>query len=141
MEEIGYVKSINGDYALIAFQKKSGCGGNCASCKAGCVSNLVTVEVKNTLSASKGDKVKVKMESKSFYYLVFWVYILPSIMTILGTILGISLFEKYGYENYELLGALVGFILLAISFYISSRIDKKRRKNNQEDLKMVKILK
>lgn len=140
MEEVGYVKSVNGDYASVVFSRKSGCGGNCGSCKGGCSSNIVTTQIKNTLNVCQGDKLKVMMKSNSFYKMIFWAYIFPSIMFVLGLVLGITYFQNSGYNNYELLGGLVGFASLAISYVFSSRIDKKARKNNEYELQMVKII-
>jgi sigma-E factor negative regulatory protein RseC len=140
MEEIGYVKSVNGEYASVLFQRKSGCGGNCGSCKGGCASNLVSTEIKNTLNASKGDKILVSIEPSIFSKMIFRAYILPTIMTILGLIIGIELFKNAGFKSYELFGALVGFTFMAVAFIISGKIDKKTNKNNSDTLKMVKIL-
>lgn len=140
MEEVGYVKSIDNDYALVVFKRKSGCGGNCGSCKGGCSSNFVTTEIKNTLNASRGDSVKVMMKPKSFQKLIFWAYIFPSIMLLAGIFTGMTFFQNAGYKNYELLAVLVGFIFLAISYFFSSKIDKKRRKSDEFSLEMVKII-
>lgn len=140
MEEVGYVKSINGEYASVVFNRKSGCGGNCGSCKGGCSSNIITTQIKNTLNACQGDKLKVMMNSNSFYKMIFWAYIFPSITFVLGLVLGITYFQKSGYENYELLGGLVGFAFLLVSYMFSSKIDKKARKTNEYELQMVKII-
>lgn len=141
MEEIGYVKSVNGEYASVLFQRKSGCGGNCGSCKGGCSSNLVSTEIKNTANASKGDRVLVSMEPNVFSKMIFRAYLLPTIMTILGLIIGILLFKNAGFQNYELFGALIGFAFMSAAFIISGKIDKKTKKNNPDTLKMIKILK
>lgn len=140
MEEVGYVKSINGEYASVVFSRKSGCGGNCGSCKGGCASDIVSTQIKNTLNASPGDKLKVMMKSNSFYKMIFWAYLFPSIIFVLGLVLGITYFQNSGYANYELLGGLVGFASLAVSYLFSSKIDKKARNTNEYELQMVKII-
>lgn len=140
MEEIGYVKKIIGNYAEVIFTRKSACGGNCGSCKGDCSANLVSVDIENKLNALQGNRVKVMMKSKSFHKSIFWVYIFPSIMFLLGLFIGIDFFQKAGYKNYELIGGLVGFSFVGISYTISNKIDKKVRQDDEYNLEMVKII-
>ncbi|MCY6371884.1 SoxR reducing system RseC family protein [Clostridium ganghwense] len=140
MTEEGYITSIQGDYASVIVKRKSGCGDNCASCKGGCTQPSVTTEVKNTLGASKGDKVKVSIEEKALNKLVFWAYVFPLIMMAIGIGGGTSFFKGAGYENYEMLSFLLGMVLLAVSYLILKIINEKKSQNKETTLKMVEII-
>ncbi len=140
MEEVGFVKSINGDFAYVVFPRKSGCGGNCGSCTGGCASDSITLEIKNTLNVSTGARVQVGIKKSIFSKMIFWAYIFPTIMFAIGLTAGLAFFKSSGYDNYELLGAFTGFILLGLSYFFSSKIDKKVRKNNEYEFEMIKVV-
>lgn len=140
MTEVGCVKSIKGQYALVLFKRKSGCGDNCAHCGADCSGNTSIVEIKNTLNARIGDYVQVSIEAKAFFKMTMWAYVFPLIMLIIGIVLGNNYFSKLGYKNYEFLAAAVGIIFLVLSYLVLGIIDKKMSKNSKYGLKMEKIL-
>lgn len=141
MVEIGYVKSVSGKYANVAFKRKSGCGDNCANCGGSCSVPNSIVKVENILNASVGDQVQINLETKSFLKMTFWAYGFPLIMTILGVLIGNTYFPKLGLKNYEMFSAALGVILLSISFMLLSVIDKKVSSKSEYDLKMIKVMK
>lgn len=140
MTEIGYVASIHGEYASVVFQRRSGCGENCAHCKAGCEVSSVTTDIKNTLGAKRGDKVKVEMNQKAFNTMLLWVYIFPLIMLALGISIGTKTFQSMGFANYELLSFFVGILALAISYFILNKYNKRASKNADYTLQMTSII-
>lgn len=140
MTEIGYVTSIKGEYASVAFKRKSGCGDNCGSCKAGCSASSTTTEIKNILGAQKGDKVKVEMKQSAFNSMILWVYVLPLAMLAIGIGVGTNVFKNLGYENYEILSFLAGIAALAVSYLILNKVSKKTSKNSEYALKMIDII-
>lgn len=140
MTEIGYVASIHGEYASVVFQRRSGCGENCAHCKAGCEVSSVTTDIKNTLGAKRGDKVKVEMNQKAFNTMLLWVYIFPLIMLALGISIGTKTFQSMGFANYELLSFFVGILALAISYFILNKYNKRASKNDDYTLQMTSII-
>lgn len=140
MNEIGFVKGIEGDTAHVIFRRKSGCGDDCGSCAGGCSADLMTVDVKNILNASAGDMVEVSMEEKYFYKAMALVYGFPLLMLMVGVAVGNSLFAMAGIEGHELFGVMLGFLLMAISYLIISRIDKKISKNKNYNTSMIRII-
>lgn len=140
MEEVGFVKSIKGDFAYVVFPRKSGCGGNCGGCTGGCASDSITIEIKNTLNVLMGTRVQVGIKKRIFSKMIFWAYIFPTIMFAIGLTAGLTFFKSSGYDNYELLGGFTGFVLLGISYFLSGKIDKKVRKNNEYEFEMIKIV-
>ncbi|WP_040327302.1 SoxR reducing system RseC family protein [Clostridium ihumii] len=139
MEQDGVVKKINGDTADIAFIKKSGCGGNCGSCKSPCPSDIIIIPVKNTLDAKVGDKIKISVGKEAFSNMTFWAYVFPTIMTLIGLIGSMFLFKSLNFKSYEVLSVVVGIIFLVISFLISSKLNKKA-KDGSYNFKMIKKL-
>lgn len=129
MEQKGRIKKVNGDIAEVAFVKKSGCGGNCSGCKSGCPSDMILINIENTLNASIGDEVLVSIQDKTFSKMTFWAYFFPTVMTLLGLIGGIVLFKSLGMKNYELYGSAIGFIFLLLSYSLSGRLNKKSNKD------------
>ncbi|GAA0125046.1 MULTISPECIES: SoxR reducing system RseC family protein [Clostridium] len=137
MEQNGVVKRINGDIAEIAFIKKSGCGGNCGSCKSPCPSDTIIIPVQNTLDANVGDAITVSVNNKAFSSMTFWAYVFPTIMTLIGLFGGVFTFKALNISNYELFGAIIGLVFLVVSFLLSSKLNKKS-KDGSYDFKMIK---
>lgn len=140
MTEIGYITSIHGECASVVFQRKSGCGGNCGSCKGGCESTALTTEIENTLGANKGDRVKVSIEEKTFNKMVLLAYVFPLVMMAIGIGVGTVVFKGAGYANYEMLSFILGMMLLAVSYLILNVLNKKNGKNTEQILRMVEII-
>lgn len=141
MQQVGLIKSVEGKMATVQFAKKSGCGGNCGGCGAGCKGDLIFLEMENKLNLNPGDKVMVGIQKKIFSKMVFWAYIFPSVMFILGLSLGIGLFKKLGFPNFELYGSFTGFGILVISYLFSSKVDKNVNKKNEYQMEMLKKVK
>lgn len=138
MIETGFITSIRGEYALVAFKRKGGCGDSCASCKAACSTAGVTTEIKNILGAKVGDKVKVEMQQKAYNKMLLWVYVFPLIMLILGIAIGTKVFANLG--NGEIFSFLLGIAGLAISYLVLNRISKSSVKKEEYTLTMTEIL-
>ncbi len=140
MNEVGIVKEVKGDTAYIVFKRKSGCGDNCGHCSGGCSQNFSIVDVKNSLGASKGDKVEVGIGEKSLYKMTALVYGFPLVMLLAGVIFGNSFFSGLGLGNPEAYAIILGLLLLAVSYSVLRSVDKKLSKDKDYSLKMIKIL-
>ncbi|MEA4826967.1 SoxR reducing system RseC family protein [Clostridium sp. JNZ J1-5] len=140
MTEVGYVSSVHGDYVSVSFKRKSGCGDNCASCKAGCAATSVTTDIKNTLGAKKGDKVKIEMQQSAFNKMLLWVYVFPLIMMAIGIGVGTKVFKAAGYASYEMLSFLLGLAALAISYMVLNLYNKKVSNKHEYTLQMTEIV-
>jgi sigma-E factor negative regulatory protein RseC len=141
MEEVGYVTSIRGEFAFVTFKRKSGCGDNCASCKAGCAANPVLTEIKNTMGAKVGDQVKVAIKQSAYNKMILWVYVFPLIMLAIGIIASTEVFQAAGLASYELYSFLVGILALAISYAVLSKVSKKTATDRDFNLEMTEIVK
>lgn len=142
MTEIGYITSIKGDYALVSFKRKSGCGHDCSSCGGGCASAAdVTTEVRNILGAQVGDRVRVEMKQGTYNKLLLWVYAFPLFMLVFSIVVGYTVFNSLGYSNSELLSLLLGLAALSISYFVLHKISKKSAKKSEFTLQMTEIIK
>ncbi|MGF7057320.1 SoxR reducing system RseC family protein [Brassicibacter mesophilus] len=140
MDQVGYITSINGNIAEISIKRSSSCGDKCGSCKGGCSVQGISVKSKNTLGAKVGDYVEIRTQTNIVLKSAFIVYILPLIMLIIGVFIGITVFEKLGFENYESLGFIVGLIFLSISYFVLKSIDKRIKNKNQINFEIVNIV-
>lgn len=139
MEQIGVVKSINGDIAKIAFIKKSGCGGGCSSCKSGCPQDTVILEVQNTENAKIGDEVVVSINSSELSKMNFWAYVFPTFITIIILTISLAIFNYFTIANYELYASGLALMAMIVSFKIGGVVSKKNNKGELQ-LKMIKLL-
>ncbi|MEG2353098.1 MAG: SoxR reducing system RseC family protein [Clostridium sp.] len=119
MEETGIVKSINGSKAMVAFVKKSGCGGNCGGCSGGCPKDTLILEIENIKNAKIGNEVIVEISNENFSKMIIWAYVIPGIMLFLGLIITYLIFHS------EIIALLVGVILMVCSYVIIGRFNNK----------------
>lgn len=137
MQEIGVVKSVNGENAKVVFIKKGGCGGGCSSCKSGCPKDTIEVDLKNTKEAVIGDKVLVDMDTKSFNNLALWGYAFPSLITVIVLLASIYILKRLSIANYEVYSILLGFVGMIISYKVGSKLNNNK---NSFGFNMVKKL-
>lgn len=140
MEQIGFVRKINGDMIELEVRRVSGCGGGCSSCSSSCEVEPHIINMKNNLNAKVGDFVEVKGEVKNILKYTFIVYMIPFAATILGIILGNYFFKSKGYSAYEIFSFLTGLVFLFISFFIIKLIDKQIANKGETPISLVRIL-
>lgn len=142
MEKVGFVKSLEGDYAIVEIRRASACGEKCASCKGGCAPTAVHARVKNNVNASVGQFVKLTSESKKLISAAFLAYMIPFFSLIIGVLVGLRLAIYLGYEEQqELIGAGVGFVFLAISYLFLRFKDKKLKESEGMEIVISHIIK
>ena len=123
MKEEGFVKSVSGDICEVIVKRKSACGENCASCKAGCEAREHLCTAKNLIGAKVGDKVFLEMDSTKVLKSAFLVYILPILVFLMVFVIA----DEQGMnESMSALCAVVGSAIafLGVSMYA------KRKKND-----------
>ncbi|MGD0283622.1 MAG: SoxR reducing system RseC family protein [Dissulfurispiraceae bacterium] len=120
MEEIGIVKEINGIRAVITVPKK----GSCESCPGSSLCETLgageaVMEAFNHADARVGDTVKVVFRASTYLKGTILVYGLPSLMLIIGAVLGREYLGRiFPSANPDLASAAGGFGLFAFSFLI-----------------------
>jgi sigma-E factor negative regulatory protein RseC len=118
MEEVGVVKSIEGNTAKVLVARKSICG----QCKAGTchmAEDGAEMEAVNAVGAKVGQRVRVSLEQNSYLKNVLMVYGLPMIALIGGAVLGKEVFAPmFEAMDPDIVSAMFGFgaLLLSIVF-------------------------
>lgn len=120
--EIIYDFSRNGiDAAEVEITRSTACGESCASCGL-CPGRTAKVVAINEIGAKSGDTVIIDMSDKKVLGAAFLVYIVPLIMLIIGYCLSYPIFRSEG------ISILTGFILMAVTFIVLMRADRKLRR-------------
>src|SRR5208337_2268227 len=120
MEEIGVVKEINGIKALITVKKQ----GTCDSCAGNSLCETfgageAIMEAYNHVDARVGDTVRVVFRASTYLKGTIIVYGIPSLMLLLGAILGKEYLKPFfPAADPDLLSAASGFGLFAVAFLI-----------------------
>jgi sigma-E factor negative regulatory protein RseC len=118
MVEIGIVKEINGIKAIISVQKQESCG----SCPGEALCRTLgggeaLIEAYNYVDARAGDTVKVVFKSSNYLKGTMLVYGLPSLMLIIGAVLGKEYLSRFfPAADSEIISACSGFGFLVITF-------------------------
>ncbi len=140
MEQVGIVKEIKGNDAVLEVRRASACGANCGGCSSSCEVAPHFITINNKLNAKLGDIVEIKGETKKILKYTFIIYIVPLVFLIIGIALGNEYFQSNGYENYELLSFAVGILALVISFVVLRIIDNSVAKKGEKVLTISRIL-
>ncbi|MBP7072261.1 MAG: SoxR reducing system RseC family protein [Clostridia bacterium] len=132
MIEKARVISVNGQKAKVQIKRTGACGESCAGCKGGCAQINTYVEAVNTVRAVSGQEVEIEMSTKVFMNAIILNYVLPLIMLILGIFAGSAMVDGWNLSiSGDLLGILLGFGLMAISYTLVYFIDKHYKKNGK----------
>ena len=140
MNEYGKVVNVDSNKAIVKIKRNSACG-DCKACELG-VSNLseLDIEVENTLGAAVGDHVRLEMETVDLLKAAFVVYTIPLFALLAGVMGTYAWGNKMGNVNeFQMIG--VGFALMFLSgFYVKAK-DKKMKKANKFEPKMIEVKK
>lgn len=109
MEQIGYVVGIENGRAKIRVDRQSACGGNCSGCH-GCMQEAVFVyqEDDPTSPFQVGERVRLVMQTGSFFSGIFQSYGFMILTFFVGAILG------YRISNREIVSVAGGFLGLLL---------------------------
>jgi sigma-E factor negative regulatory protein RseC len=116
VEEVGFIKGIEGIMAVVSIPRKSSCEG----CSLGiCKPDAQSMEIRalNPVNALVGQKVRIIMKPYTYLKGSLVVYGIPALALITGAILGKEVFSFYfDTVDPDAVSAIVGFVLFAISF-------------------------
>ncbi|MCK8059028.1 MULTISPECIES: SoxR reducing system RseC family protein [unclassified Fusibacter] len=122
MNRIGQVVELDHDMAVVAMRKHTACG-DCGACQLGEENMETTVNVLNPIDAQPGDFVEIDMADADVLRAAFLVYIIPLAALLLGIGLTQLFLGFIGVGNSELIGVLVGFASMAVSYIIIRKKD------------------
>ncbi|SHJ71531.1 SoxR reducing system RseC family protein [Tepidibacter formicigenes] len=140
MENIGKVIETKDNFAKLEVRRASACGEKCSSCKGGCSTTGIYVNVENTLDAKPGDFVKIETETKSIMKVAFIVYLFPLFMLILGIFSSFFIYKQFNIRfSSEVFSFLVGLLFMGISYIIIRIIDFIYQSKGKLQYKIIKI--
>jgi sigma-E factor negative regulatory protein RseC len=129
VEEVGFVKDVEGMMAVVSIPKKSACEG----CSLGvCKPDEQSMEIRalNPFNAHVGQKVKIVMKPYTYLKGSMIVYGIPAVSLIIGAVLGKEILSLYfNKPDPDIISALSGLVLFVLSFIAiklwSSSTEKK----------------
>jgi sigma-E factor negative regulatory protein RseC len=130
IEEIGFVKSIDGVNARVVVARKSSCCESCEKDVCEIPEDGIETEAINAAGAKVGQKVKLVMKSYTYFKGALLFYIIPLISLFAGAVLGkLYLPELVSVKDTDLLAAVGGLLAFVLSFIpikiVTSKISKK----------------
>lgn len=127
MERYGEVIRCSKDRAVVKLREHISCGGcgRCGGILGGSDIGDKFVEVLNPIGAKVGQNVVVGSEPRRVILIAFMLYMVPLFALIAGTAGGPFLYRALGYTGSgELFGLALGFVLMAIVYYLLRRWDR-----------------
>jgi positive regulator of sigma E activity len=116
VEEVGFVKSIDGNLATVVIEKKNSCEGcTLKICKPD--AQHMEIQALNSVHAAVGQKVKVAMKSYGYLRNSAVVYGIPALLLVLGAVAGKEIISTFFiHSDPDIVSAFSGLGAAAISF-------------------------
>ena len=141
--EEGTIVKVAGAKAWVRTRRSSMCEG----CKSSGVCNSLSgggdmeTEAVNTIGGKVGDRVLIKIPSKSLWKISFVLYMIPVIFLVTGALVGQTIGEKYFSSiEPELCSLLLSILACALSFLIIRIFARQVRGNRDYMPEIVKII-
>jgi len=115
VEEVGFVRRIDGDLATVAIEKKNSCEGcSLKICKPD--KQYMEIEALNEAHAAVGQKVKVALKSYSYLKNSAVIYGVPALFLVLGAVAGKEIISRFFINSDpDIVSAFSGFGAFAFS--------------------------
>lgn len=133
MKEQAKVIEISDGKVTVEVQRTTTCE-NCGKCTVGQKNLVVTAKVETDRTVQIGDIVTVEMKLPDLYKATVIMYGIPIVLFFIGVVLGYFLIAPALSLDVNIVGALTGFVLLALAYYIIRRFELKGAFDN--DFKM-----
>jgi len=131
--EVANVKKVYGDYLLVAVLYSFYCDSDCEHCKEVCKETTKILRVKNTVGASKGDRIMLCMPNRSAFFVSLLVLIAPCFLLV-----SLFLFTQIFVPTFVYV--LIGVFVLVVCLFFLKIIDKILEKTGKYKISVVKIL-
>ncbi len=129
MAEIGKVIDIENDKVVVSLERKEACA-KCRACSAGMKAEEMLIRAENICSAQVGDKVEIALEETDFIKAVLIMYGFPFVMFMIGLMGGYYGCLSANIPNPELLGFVLGLVLVAVSYALIKSQENRWRSGN-----------
>jgi len=121
MDQIGTVKDIKNNKAIVSIKRPSACGENCAGCTLSCDVKQVNIELDTIDGINIGDSVEIVSENVNILKLSAILYGIP--LAIMVTT--IAFFWIIFQGKYQLISGLLGISSLIVSSIILKKYEEK----------------
>ena len=139
--EQGTIIKTNGNNAWVRVKRSTMC--ECCKSRSSCETlgggGDMEAEALNTAGGKVGDRVLLRISSKSLLKISFIFYMTPVLALIIGAVIGNKIGEKLSL-NPELCSLLLGIVTCAISFVFIKMFSKHHRNNREYMPEIIKIL-
>ena len=126
MKETGIVDSLEGSEVVVKIKRHSACRA-CRACSVGSGGEML-IKATGRDGVRIGCEVIIEIDSMSFLKAILVVYLLPSVLFLIGILTGQAVAPVLGiYEHKEIFSVVVGIILLAMSFFLVRKYGIKRK--------------
>jgi positive regulator of sigma E activity len=139
--EEGTVTKVTGDKAWVLVKQSTMCEGchSKSTCHTLGGDRKMEAESYNTAGAATGDRVLLKINTKSLLRAAFLFYFFPAMALLGGGIAGMKLGPQYQIDP-ELAGFLSAIVAFVFSFTVILLIGKILKSNRERMPEVVKIL-
>jgi sigma-E factor negative regulatory protein RseC len=124
MREQARVVEVADGKVTVEVQRSTTCE-NCGKCTVGQKNLVVKAKVETDRPVSVGDIVTVEMQTPNLYKATVIMYGIPILMFFIGVALGYFLLAPAFSLDANILGALTGFLLLAVAYWGIRRFELK----------------
>ncbi|MGX4598541.1 SoxR reducing system RseC family protein [Faecalimicrobium sp. JNUCC 81] len=141
MNQQGYIiEIVDEKTAKLKMQRHSACA-SCGKCVTSSEKKDILVEVENAIGAKIGDHVEVNMDNVKVLKATAFVYLIPLMGLLIGTIGTYFILESLGAKsNIEMISAIVGFLTTFICYIVLNKNDKKFKDSKDFIPTITKIL-
>jgi sigma-E factor negative regulatory protein RseC len=139
--EEGTITKVSGDKAWVKIRRSSMCEhcGSQSVCSSLSGGETMETEALNTSNGQVGDRVLIKIPTKSLVKISFIFYMIPVIFLVAGLLAGLKLGEQYFFDP-ELGSFLTGITACGVSFIIIKLFANRVKKNKDYTPEIIKII-
>jgi len=139
--EEGTITKVVEDKAWVKVRRSAMC--DACNCQSACSTigpgEIMEAEALNSANGKEGDRVLIKIPSKSIWKISFILYMIPVIFLISGTVIGMKLAKNYSLKP-ELGALLLGVTACIFSYFLIKLFAKQVKKNKEYTPEVIKIL-
>ncbi len=138
MQQIGIVREVFDDYALVEVSRKSACENCHANIDGGCSACIsfgekaAVSKAENSIGANVGERVIIETASSRVLLYAAAVFLFPLILGLIGYFVG----GLFGAVSAPYLGALAGFAFAFLVVFLTLNRSAEKRL----DVKIIRIL-
>ncbi len=114
--EVGVIKEIKDNKAIITMERKSACAG-CHACEVSHDKQEMTMTAINECNGKIGDNVAVELVVDRLMFATIILYGIPLVTTVLGFFIGYYVF------NSEVVSFIMGIVFMLITYFIIKRCE------------------